>query len=136
MRNFFSLFAIVFTTCVPASATPIIDPPTSVFPNLQNEPLYDQETYQALRDVLVDVSWKQAELGQVLRDLTLAVRTARPIAADINFYLSSSAPPDFRQRRVSILIKRAPVFDVLGYLAEQAGFTIKVHAGVVLIVPR
>ena len=136
MRKFFSLFAMVVITCVPASATSIDTSPTPVFPNLQNEPLYDQETYQALRDVLVDVSWKQAELGQVLRDLTLAVRTARPIAADINFYLSSSAPPDFRQRRITIMTKREPVFDVLGQMAEQAGFTIKVHSGVVLIVPR
>jgi hypothetical protein len=136
VRHLFFLFAIVFTTCAPASVTAIVDPLTPVFPNLQNEPLYDQETYQALRDVLVDVSWKQAELGQVLRDLTLAVRTARPIAADINFYLSSSAPPDFRQRRITIMTKREPVFDVLGQMAEQAGFTIKVHAGVVLIVPR
>ena len=136
MRHFFFLFAMVFMTCVPASATPITDAPAPVFPNLQNEPLYDQETYQALRDVLVDVSWKQAELGRVLRDLTLTVRTARPIAADINFYISSSAPPDFRHRRIHLMMKRQPVFDVLEDLAEQAGFTIKVHSGVVLIVPR
>ena len=34
------------------------------------------------------------------------------------------------------MTKREPVFDVLGQMAEQAGFTIKVHSGVVLIVPR
>ena len=136
MRFFFFLFAMVVMTCVPSSATSSGTSSTPVFPNLQNDPLYDQETYQALRDVLVDVSWKQAELGQVLRNLTLAVRTARPIAADLNFYVSSSAPPDFRHRRINIMVKREPVFAVLEDLAEQAGFTIKVHAGMVLIVPR
>jgi hypothetical protein len=129
--------AIPVTEGAPApSPTAISDPATPIFPNLQNDPLYDQETYQSLRDVLVDVSWKQAELGQVLRNLTLTVRTARPIAADLNFYVSSSAPPNFRHRRISLMIKREPVFDVLGYLAQQAGFTIKVHSGVVVIVPR
>ena len=118
------------------SGSPASTPAFDTFPNLQNDSVYDQETYQALRDVLVDVSWNQVELGRVLRDLTLVVRTARPIAADVNFFMSSSAPPDFRHRRISLTLKRTPVYDVLAYLSQQVGFTIKVHPGVVLIVPR
>jgi hypothetical protein len=118
------------------SLAPADAPAADPFPNLQNDPLYDRETAQALHDVIIDASWNQKELGQVLRDLTLTVRTARPISADINFFMSSSAPQDVRHRRVTLTMRRAPVLSILENLAQQAGFTIRVHPGVVLIAPR
>ena len=131
-RCLIALGLALFCGSIAPADTPASDP----FPHLQSEPLYDQETYQALRDVVIDVSWNQAELGRVLRDLTLAVRTARPISADINFFVSSSAPADFRHRKVSLIIKRAPVYSILQDLAQQAGIAIQVHPGVVLVGSR
>jgi hypothetical protein len=116
-------------------STPIVDP-ASVFTNIHSDPLYDQQTYQALHDVIIDVSWNQTELSRVLRDLTLAVRSAQPVNTDVNFFMSSSAPADFRHRPVSLTMKRATVFEILEAMAGQARFTVKIHPGIVLVMPR
>jgi hypothetical protein len=127
------LFAIlVLCTQMPGPAT---TPPAAAFPNLQHDPLFDQATYQKLRDITVNVSWNQADLGTVLRDLTLMVRKTHPVRAEINFRLSSSATPADRQRKVSLVLQGAPVYQVLEYLSQQASFDIKVHADLVLVMP-
>jgi hypothetical protein len=112
------------------------DPGTPVFTNLHSDPLYDQQTYQALHDVIIDVSWNHTEMSRVLRDLTLAVRSAQPVNTDVNFFMSSTAPVDFRHRLVSLTMKRATVFQILEAMAAQDGLGIKIHPGIVLVMPR
>jgi hypothetical protein len=128
----FVLVALGMCLAPVASAT---TPAVPDFPHLQNDPLFDQTTYQELRDITVDVSWNNVELGTVLRDLTLMVRTTHPVRAAINFRMSSTASPADRQRKISLTLRGAPVYQVLEYLSQQASFTIKVHPDVVLIMP-
>jgi hypothetical protein len=132
LRSYAFLVATTFVLATPATANaPASDP----FPYVHNDPLYDQETYQELRDITVDISWSQTTLADALRDLTLMVRNTHPIHASINFGMSSSATPAERARKVNLLLKGAPVYNVLGYLNQQAPFIIKVHPDVVLIIP-
>jgi len=136
MRLLHGLVLVLLLLMADATRLPANTPSVPTFPNLSEDPLYDAETYQALHDVLIDVSWNQVELRKVLRDLSLAVRTARPISAGIDFRMSSTAPPDMRQRKVSVTLKRTSVYRVLEYLSQQAGFTIKVHPGIVQVFPK
>lgn len=126
----FATFVLCAETMAPAST-----PAATAFPHLQNDPLFDQATYQKLRDITIDVSWNHVELGTALRDLTLAVRRTHPISAAINFRFSSSATLADRQRKVSLVLKGVPVYEVLEYLSQQASFGIKVHPDLVLIMP-
>ena len=110
--------------------------PSPLFPELNRDPLYDQYTYQALRDITIDASWNQAELRPVLRDLTLTVRTTRPVHASINFRFSSMATPADRARRGhGERTGNSAIFNLLEELAQQVPFTIEVHQDLVLIVP-
>ena len=119
-----------------ATGGPAASTDSSSFPQVSHDPLYDQETYQQLRDITVDVSWNQVELRTVLRDLTLTVRSTFPIRAAINFRFSSSMTPADRQRRVSLQAKGMPVYEVLESLSRQIPFTIEVRPDLVLLVPR
>jgi hypothetical protein len=110
-------------------------PKVRLFPGLRDDPLYDQETYQKIRDITIDVSWNQVELSATMRDLTLAVRNTHPIRGAINFRISSEAPPAFRQQKVSLTMRGVPVYQALEILSRQVPFTIKVHPDVVLIMP-
>jgi hypothetical protein len=134
-RVLYTLFfaALVVCTETLVSAT---TPTVPIFPNLQNDPLFDQETYQKLRDITVTVSWNRVELGTALRDLTLMVRKTHPVHADLNFRFSSLVIPADRQRKISIVLTGTPVYEVLEYLSQQASFTIKVHPDVVWIEPK
>ncbi len=111
-------------------------PVAPMFPNVSHDPLYDQETYQRLRDITVTISWNQVELRNVLRDLTLAVRSTYPIRAGINFRFSSSMTPADRSRLVSLQAKGMPVYQVLENLSQQVPFTIEVRQELVLLVPK
>jgi hypothetical protein len=135
MKLIVRVFLLAALLSCPAALASAPTPAAPIFPHLQNDPLFDQTTYQELRDITVNVSWNQAELGTVLRDLTLMVRTTHPVRAAINFRLSSSASPAERQRKISLTLKGAPVYQVLEYLSQQVPFTIKVHPDVVLIMP-
>jgi hypothetical protein len=112
--------------------SPVVDP----FTNVHNDPLYDQETYQKIRDITVDVSWNRVPLSVVLRDLTLAVRNTHPIRAAINFRMSSEASPADRAQRVTLTARGMPLYQVLQNLTQQVPFTIKVRPDIVLIVPN
>jgi hypothetical protein len=136
MKQFLHAVLTVALVLVAATSAPSSPPAASVFPNLQNDPLFDQETYQALRDITVDVSWNRAPLGTVLRDLTLMVRKTYPIAATINFRLSSTAPPTDRQWPISLAVKGGSIYELLENLGQQTGCTIRVHHGLVLIMPQ
>ena len=105
------------------------------FPNVQNDSLFDQATYQRLRDTMIDIGWKNADLKTVLRDLTLSTKRENPLGDQINFRFESSTNPTDRQRTINVPSGRAPVFTVLQNLGQQASFGIKVHKNLVLIVP-
>ncbi len=110
-------------------------PGADPFANVHNDPLYDQETYQKIRDITVDVSWNQVPLSDVLRDLTLAVRQAHPVRAAVNFRLSFEASPADRAQRITFAARGMPVYQVLQNLTLQLPFTIRVHPDVVQIMP-
>jgi hypothetical protein len=126
---------MVLTVCLtmPAAAD---NSPSALFPELNRDPLYDQFTYQALRDITIDASWNQAEMRTVLRDLTLMVRTTHPAHASINFRFSSKATPIDRARLVTVSERGVPIFNLLEELAQQVPFTIRVHQDLVLIIPE
>jgi hypothetical protein len=129
----FGLLALLLMVALPARAA---NSPSSLFPDLNRDPLYSQFTYQALRDITVDVSWKQAEMRTVLRDLTLIVRTTHPVHAAIDFQMSSSSTPADRARRITFQARGIPIFNLLEALAQQDPFTIKVREDLVLVVPK
>jgi hypothetical protein len=127
------LLALALLLATPALAA---NSPSPLFPELNRDPLYSAFTYQALRDITVDVSWNQAEMRTVLRDLTLIVRTTHPVNASIDFQFSSSATPIDRARRITFRAKGIPIFNLLEALAQQDPFTIKVREDLVLVVPQ
>ncbi len=107
------------------------------FANFTNDPLYDQGTYQLLRDLSVDVPRENnVDLKTALRDLTLATIKSDPGGEQLSFRFESSASPADRQRKVSLPRGRTSVYSVLLSLGQQASFDIKVRRNVVYIVPR
>jgi hypothetical protein len=129
---------LLFAACVVGTGTvarcdsPSVDP----FANVHNDPLYDQETYQKIRDITIDVSWNRVPLSIVLRDLTLAVRNTHPVRAAINFRMSSEASPADRVQLITFTAHGMPLYQVLQNLTQQVPFTIKVRPDVVLIMPN
>jgi len=118
-----------------STPTAIVDPAAPVFRNLQNDPLFDQRTYEKLREIPVDLSWNNVALTTALRDLTLQAVRSDPEREELIFRFSTEATPEERQRKVSIAVRQASVFSVLEYLGEQASFQIRVHRNIVLIQP-
>jgi hypothetical protein len=110
-------------------------PPFSTFPNLQNDPLFDQRTYEKLREIPVDVSWNNVDLKTALRDLTLLAVRSDPEREELIFRFSTAATPEERLRRVSFQGRQSSVFSVLESLGRQASFQIRVHRNYVLIEP-
>jgi hypothetical protein len=107
------------------------------FANFTNDPLYDQGTYQLLRDLSVDVPQENnVDLKTALRDLTLATIKADPDGEQLIFRFDSSASPADHERKVSLPRGRTSVYSVLLSLGQQASFDIKVRRNVVQIVPR
>ena len=135
MKLLAAAFGFLAFALAPAGPARADNSPSPLFPNLNRDPLYDQETYQALRDITVDVAWNRAPLRIVLRDLTLIVRTTHPVHAAIDFQFSSSASPAARIQPISFQGRGVPIFHLLEELARQAPFTIKIRQDLVLIVP-
>jgi hypothetical protein len=136
------LFVALLATTVSAikgspdsTPTAIVDPAAPVFRNLQNDPLFDQRTYEKLREIPVDISLNNVDLRTALRDLTLLALRSDPEREELIFRFSTAATPEERQRKVSIVVRQASVFSVLEYLGEQASFQIRVHRNIVLIEP-
>jgi hypothetical protein len=110
---------------------------TFAFANFTNDPLYDQGTYQALRDITIDVPRENnVDLKTALRDVTLATIKADPGDDQLIFRFESAASPTDRERKVSLPRGRTSIYSVLLSLGQQASFDIKVRSGVVYIVPR
>ena len=116
-----------------ASANP---PGGPVFPNLQNDPLFSQGTYEKLREIPVDISWNHVALQTALRDLTMQALRSDPDRESLIFRFASDSAPEARQRWVSLAARQASVFSVLENLGMQASFQIRVHKNIVLIEPR
>jgi hypothetical protein len=107
------------------------------FANFTNDPLYDQGTYQLLRDLSVDVPQENnVALKAALRDLTRAVIRSDPGGEQLIFRFESAAGADVRERKVSLPWVRTSVYSVLLSLGQQASFDIKVRRNVVQIVQR
>jgi hypothetical protein len=107
------------------------------FANFTNDPLYDQGTYQMLRDLQIDVPQENnVDLKTALRDLTLATIKSDPDDDEIDFRFDQSAAPVDRRRKVSLPRGRTSVYSVLLSLGQQASFEIKVRRNLVYIVPR
>jgi hypothetical protein len=107
------------------------------FANFTNDPLYDQGTYQMLRDLQIDVPQENnMDLKTALRDLTLATIKSDPDDDEIDFRFEETASPADRQRKVSLPRGRTSVYSVLLSLGQQASFDIKVRRNLVYIVPR
>ncbi len=111
-------------------------PTASAFPNLQNDPLFSQGTYEKLREIPVDISWSNVPLQTALRDLTMQALRSDPDRESLIFRFSSDSLPEARQRPVSLSARQASVFSVLENLGRQASFQIRVHKNIVLIQPR
>jgi hypothetical protein len=135
MKLLVATFSFLAFTLIPAAPALADNSPSPLFPDLNRDPLYDSYTYQALRDITVDVAWNQAPLRIVLRDLTLIVRTTHPVHAAIDFQFSSSASPAARTQPITLQERGVPIFQLLEELARQAPFTIKIRQDLVLIVP-
>jgi hypothetical protein len=88
MKQFLHAVLTVALVLVAATSAPSSPPAASVFPNLQNDPLFDQETYQALQ-------WP-----------------------------------------ISLAVKGGSIYELLENLGQQTGCTIRVHHGLVLIMPQ
>jgi hypothetical protein len=110
-------------------------PAPDAFPGLKNDPLFDQGTYEKLREIPVDVSWNNVDLKTALRDLTLLALRADPEREELIFRFSTAATPEARQRKVSFQGEQVSVFTVLESLGAQASFQITIHRNIVLIEP-
>ncbi len=114
----------------------IRDPAAPIFPNLQNDPLFSQRTYEKLRELPVDISWNNVPLQAALRDLVMQALRSDPDRESLIFRFSTDSAPEARQRSVSLAARQASVFSVLENLGTQASFQIRVHKNIVLIEPR
>jgi len=110
-------------------------PADNAFPGLKSDPLFDQGTYEKLREIPVDVSFNNLALNIALRDLTLLALRADPDREELIFRFSTAAPPESRLRKVSFQGRQVSVFAVLESLGAQASFQITVHRNIVLIEP-
>jgi hypothetical protein len=126
----FTLLALGVERPAPAQAA------ASDIPAFKHDPLFDQETYQKLLDLTIDVPRENnADLKTVLRDLTLATIKANRDDAEIDFRFEPSTSPFDQLRKVSLNSGRASVFAVLHDLSQQAVFDIKIHKNLVIIKP-
>ena len=136
MKSAFSLIVFVLLALGLETWAPAQAPAVSVFPNLQNDPLFSQRTYEKLREIPVDLSWNNVPLQTALRDLTMQALRSDPDRESLIFRFASDSPPEARQRPVSLSARQASVFSVLENLGTQASFQIRVHQNIVLIEPR
>ena len=111
-------------------------PAVSLLPNLANDPLFDRSTYDKLQDIHVDVSWNNADLRTVLRDLTLLTDREDFTHSDISFRFEPSVGEADRQRKITLRLPDARAMEVLEYLVQSASLTVLIHRDLVLVVPR
>ena len=98
----------------------------------QTDPFYDAGTLHKIQNLKVTANWSNISLGSALHDLEVQSKSIDNEKKGIRFNLNFS----LKDKVVTMTLVDEPLVDVLGYLAQQVGFIVKIHNGEVLIVPK
>lgn len=92
---------------------------------------YDDATLNKIKAIKVSVHWDNISLKAALDNLNSQSKLSDPSQQGIQFL--SKLPSE--DQKVSMTLEDESLLNVLGYLAEQAGFRVKIHKSEVILLP-